>query len=46
MTDRERLYTAEEFEQFIRTPENRARRLELIEGEIVERAMPTEEHGG
>ncbi|MBL8134606.1 MAG: Uma2 family endonuclease [Anaerolineae bacterium] len=45
MTDRERLYTAEEFEQFIRMPENRARRLELIEGEIVERAMPTEEHG-
>ncbi|MBK8025369.1 MAG: Uma2 family endonuclease [Chloroflexi bacterium] len=45
MTDRDRLYTAEEFEQFIREPENRERRLELIAGEIVEKPISTEEHG-
>lgn len=40
-----RLYTVDEFEQFITQPENADRRLELINGEIVERPMPTQEHG-
>jgi len=39
-----RLYTADEFEALLATPEYRDRRLELIDGEIVEK-MPTEEHG-
>ena len=39
-----KLYTVEEFEAFIKRPENRDRLLELINGEIVEK-MPTEEHG-
>jgi Uma2 family endonuclease len=36
MTNQERLYTAEEFEQFINLPENQERWFELIDGEIVE----------
>lgn len=41
---KERLYSVEEFAQFIAQPENHGRLFELIEGEIVEK-MPTEEHG-
>ncbi len=37
--------TTTEFEAFITHPENAARRFELIDGEIVEKAMPTEQHG-
>lgn len=37
-------YTLEEFEAFIRRPENRDRHFELINGAIVEKAMPTDEH--
>ena len=40
-----KLYTFDEFEAFIKRPENIARHFELIHGEIVEKAMPTEEHG-
>ena len=36
--------TYSEFEQFIAAPENRDRRFELINGEVVE-VSPTEEHG-
>lgn len=43
MTDRAKLYTVDEFEQFIDLPENADRRFELIDGEIVEK-LPTEEH--
>lgn len=37
--------TVEEFERFADSPENQDRLLELIDGEIVEKTMPTEEHG-
>lgn len=40
-----RLYTVEEFEQIADLPENAERRLELVNGEIVEKPMPTEDHG-
>ena len=40
-----KLYTFDEFEAFIARPENIARHFELIHGDIVEKAMPTEEHG-
>jgi Uma2 family endonuclease len=40
----EKLYTVDEFEEFIARPENRDRHFELIDGVIVEKAMPTEEH--
>jgi len=40
----EKLYTFEEFEEFLRQPENRDRFFELIDGEIVEK-VPTLEHG-
>ncbi len=36
--------TVEEFERFLRLPENLDRLFELINGEIIEK-MPTEEHG-
>lgn len=39
-----KFYTVEGFEQFIALPENRDRRLELIEGEIIEKTMPTDLH--
>ncbi|MBC7809572.1 MAG: Uma2 family endonuclease [Burkholderiales bacterium] len=39
-----RLYTVEEFEQFIAQAENEDRLFELIDGELVEK-MPTREHG-
>jgi Uma2 family endonuclease len=41
----ERLIDVETFEQIAAQPENQGRRLELIAGEIVEKAMPTEAHG-
>jgi Uma2 family endonuclease len=40
-----KLYTMDEFEAFIARPENRNRHFELLHGEIIEKAMPTEEHG-
>jgi Uma2 family endonuclease len=40
-----KLYTMGEFEAFIARPENRNRHFELLHGEIIEKAMPTEEHG-
>lgn len=40
-----RLATVDEFELMAALPANRDRRLELIHGEIVEKAMPTELHG-
>jgi Uma2 family endonuclease len=39
-----KLYTVDEFEQFMALPENRDRLFELINGEIVEK-VPTREHG-
>lgn len=39
-----KLYTVDEFEQYIGQPENRERLFELINGEIVEK-VPTREHG-
>lgn len=45
MTDRVKLHTIDEFERFIALPENAERRFELIDGEIVEKGMPTQEHG-
>lgn len=45
MTEQGRRYTVDEFERLIAQPEHADRRLELIDGEIIERAMPTEEHG-
>ncbi len=44
MSVQEQLVTVEAFETFIARPDNRDRRFELIDGEIVEK-MPTEEHG-
>ncbi|MDX1993156.1 MAG: Uma2 family endonuclease [bacterium] len=44
MTIEQRLYTVEEFEAIAALPENADHRLELINGEIVEK-LPTEEHG-
>lgn len=43
MSDRAKLYTVDEFEQFIDLPENADRLFELVDGEIVEK-LPTEEH--
>lgn len=40
-----KLYTIDEFEAFIARPENLDHHFELIHGEIVEKPMPTEEHG-
>lgn len=39
-----RTYTVEAFEAFISKPENRDRHFELIDGAIMEKAMPTDEH--
>jgi Uma2 family endonuclease len=39
-----RTYTVNEFEEVLALPENRDRNLELIDGMIVEKNMPTEEH--
>lgn len=39
------LFTIKEFEVFGALPENQERRFELIHGEIIEKAMPTELHG-
>jgi Uma2 family endonuclease len=40
-----RTYTVDEFEDYLSQPEHRDRLLELIDGFIVEKAMPTDEHG-
>ena len=40
-----RLYTVTEFEQIADSAENANRLLELVNGEIVEKPMPTEDHG-
>jgi len=45
MVVEKKLYTVDELEEFIARPENRDRSFELIHGEIVEKAMPTQEHG-
>ncbi|MEM6283532.1 MAG: Uma2 family endonuclease [Chloroflexota bacterium] len=45
MTLQAKFHTVTDFEQFIAQPENRDRRFELIHGTIVEKSMPTEEHG-
>jgi len=44
MVVEKKLYTVDEFEDFLALPENDDRLFELIEGEIVEK-LPTEEHG-
>ncbi len=44
MVIHDRLYTVDEFEEFIARPENRDRLFELINGEIVEK-VPTQKHG-
>lgn len=44
MSVEKKITTVAEYEQFIRLPENRDRRFELIDGEIVA-VSPTEEHG-
>lgn len=45
MTLQAQLYTVDTFEQFIAQPENKGRRYELVHGTVVEKPMPTEEHG-
>jgi Uma2 family endonuclease len=44
MAIEKKLYTVDEYEAFISRPENRERRFELIDGDIVE-MTPTQEHG-
>jgi Uma2 family endonuclease len=39
-----RLYDADEFERFVALPEHHDRQYELIDGVIVEKAMPTDRH--
>jgi Uma2 family endonuclease len=39
-----KMYSVDEFEVFIAQPDNRDRNFELIDGVIVEKAMPTDEH--
>jgi len=41
----QKLITFEEFEAFTALQEHRDRNFELIDGEIIEKAMPTKEHG-
>ena len=45
MVLQQKLYTVEEFEVYVARPENRDRHFELINGEIVEKSMPTQLHG-
>ncbi|MBK8024823.1 MAG: Uma2 family endonuclease [Chloroflexi bacterium] len=45
MTTREQSFTLEEFEAFIAREERREHRFELVDGHIIEKTMPTEEHG-
>lgn len=40
-----KLYTVDEFEEFLALPENRDLYFELINGEITEKPMPTQVHG-
>ncbi|NWG17232.1 MAG: Uma2 family endonuclease [Chloroflexi bacterium] len=44
MVVQKKVYTADDFEAFIRQPANRDRRFELINGEVVEK-VPTQKHG-
>jgi len=44
MTTAERLLTVEEFDEMMSRPEFRHQHLELVEGHIMEKPMPTEEH--
>lgn len=41
----ERLITVDEFDEFLRQPENQGRAFELVTGEIIEK-MPTDLHAG
>src|SRR5690349_15289561 len=41
----EQLYNLDDFEQFLRQPQNQEERSELIHGVIIEKPMPTQEHG-
>lgn len=45
MIDRVPNYTRADFETFIAHPDHRHRYFEFIDGEIIEKPMPTEEHG-
>ncbi|MBL8133505.1 MAG: Uma2 family endonuclease [Anaerolineae bacterium] len=45
MTTREAPISIDQFEAFLARPENHDRRFELIDGEISEKTMPTDEHG-
>jgi Uma2 family endonuclease len=45
MVARERLMTVREFETYIQLAENRDRHFELIEGVIIEKMAPAENHG-
>jgi Uma2 family endonuclease len=42
--EKQKLYTVEEFERFAALPKNDERHFELIDGDIVEKPMPTQEH--
>jgi Uma2 family endonuclease len=42
--DKSKLYTVDEFEEFLNRPENDDRYFELVNGEIVEK-VPTQKHG-
>lgn len=44
MVAQPKLYTVNEFDEFLRQPENRGRLFELMNGEIIEKT-PTREHG-
>jgi Uma2 family endonuclease len=43
--EKQKVYTVEEFERFVALPKNDERHFELIDGDIVEKPMPTQEHG-
>lgn len=45
MTTRDALVTTEGFEAYISRPEHVNRLYELMDGEIIEKTMPTDEHG-
>jgi Uma2 family endonuclease len=45
MVIRDDAMTLQQFDEWLMRPENHERRLELLDGIIVEKAMPTREHG-